>query len=135
MAEAMAAHGERRRQPPHWRGGPPEPDRSPLGEDVLAGLPVQAKPKITIERILLILGFLGAFMQFVFGLGVNWNGTLATKGQVETLGKTMKDEYLRSDVYRAEQNALRETLERLNRTLDEINREQRATAAARRSGN
>lgn len=133
MAEAMAtAHADRRRQARDWRGAPPPGDRSPLAEDVLAGLPVQPKPKITIERILLILGFLGAFMQFVFGLGVNWHGTLATSEQVTQLKTELGAQYVRKDVYDAQQAALRDVLKRLNDTLDEFNREQRAAAARQR---
>ena len=131
MPEAMAAARADRRRPSAWHGDPP-PERSPLAEDVLAGLAQPAKPKITIERILLILGFLGAFMQFVFGLGVNWHGTLATSEQVNTLKTELAGQYVRKDVYEANQAALREVLNRLNATLDEFNREQRAAAVRQR---
>ena len=130
MAAAVTAADHRRR-----RGGPPDDhdERGPLAEDVLAGLPRPAKSVITIERVLLILGFAGAFMQFVFGLGVNWHGTLATAEQVQQLNTTIKAEYLRRDVYDAQQKSISDTLERLNCTLEEFNREQRAAAADRRA--
>jgi len=69
----------------------------------------------------------------VFGLGVNWHGTLATADQVQKLDTTIKAEYLRRDVYDAQQKSIVDTLDRINRTLEEFNREQRAAAADRRA--
>jgi len=74
----------------------------------------------TVERWLLILTFITSVIAVIFGLGVQWNETTSVKASVIAINTALKQDYVRTDVYAADQRRLTEAIERLTRVLDAV---------------
>ena len=78
----------------------------------------KAVSKWTFERWLLTLGFAGTLLGMTFGLGVNWAKVTTVQATVDAQAAVM----VRQDVYRAEQNALTQSLDRQAESIDRLSR-------------
>lgn len=67
-----------------------------------------------------ILTLIVASIAFIFGLGVNWRDTQENQAAVDALTQVVKTEYVRADVYKAEQARLSEAIDRLVRQLERM---------------
>lgn len=71
-----------------------------------------------LERWLSILTFIGVVISIVFGLGVQWARTTAVEASLTAVSTAMKQDYVRADVYAADQRRLTEAIDRLTRALE-----------------
>lgn len=70
----------------------------------------------TLERWLLIATLVCSASAFIFGIGVQWAKTTAIEASVNAL----QDDYVRRDVYTADQRRLSEAIDRLVVTMDKL---------------
>lgn len=80
-----------------------------------------ANGRWTLERWLLILTMLMSAGAFIFGVGVQWAKTTAVEARVAALAVTQTD-YVRADVYAADQHRLADAIERLIVAVDALTR-------------
>jgi len=76
----------------------------------------------TVERWLLIATFCTSAIAIVFGLGVQWSKTTSVEASVVAIQAALSTDYVRADVYAAEQRRLSEAIDRLTKVLDEQGR-------------
>lgn len=73
----------------------------------------------SLERVLLILSFLCSASVAIFGMGVQWNKTTTVDDKVEGVITSLKEDYVRRDVYASDQRLLTEAINRLTRALEQ----------------
>lgn len=79
--------------------------------------------RFTLERWLLVATFVTSVAAFVFGAGVQWAKTTAVDARVDATNEqiaAIQVEYVRRDVYTAEQVRLSEAIDRLSRAVERI---------------
>ena len=76
----------------------------------------------TVERVLLVCTLAVSLLGFTFGLGVNWAEVQQAKAQTAALAETVHMDYVRADVYAADQKRLSEAIDRLTRALERRDR-------------
>lgn len=78
-----------------------------------------------VERILLVLTLICSSTAFVFGIGVQWARTIAVEANVNALRAAVMTDYVRADVYAADQRALTAAIDRLTHALEAIDARER----------
>lgn len=72
----------------------------------------------SVERWLQVLTFIGVVLMGTFGLGAQWNETSSLKASVNAINAALGKDYVRADVYAADQRRLSEAIDRLTRALE-----------------
>ena len=83
-------------------------------------------PRWPLERWLLVGTFVVSLLGFTFGLGVNWSRITAVEAGQAAAEKI----YLRADVYQADQQGLKASIDRLSRALERLEQQQAAQRQA-----
>jgi hypothetical protein len=85
-----------------------------------------------MERGVLVVTALFGILNFTFTLGSNWTGVVKqTQSRIEKLETDVPKTYVRTDVYASDRARLTDAVDRLTRTLDELNRVQQAEIRSR----
>lgn len=74
----------------------------------------------SVERVLLLLTFLFSTVAFIFSIGVQWAKTTAVEASVVVTRNELHSDYVRADVYAADQRALTAAIDRLIRAIEAI---------------
>ena len=89
----------------------------PPSDDALI---VPRRRRWTIERWLLVLTFMGTLVIGVFGLGVQWNEMTSIKANVTAINAALRQDYVRADVYAADQRRYAEAIDRLTAAVERL---------------
>jgi hypothetical protein len=87
--------------------------------------------KWTLERTMFVLTFVFSAVACVFGLGVQWQRTIAVEAEIKATRNLIESSLVRKDVYDSDQRRLSEAIDRLTAEISRVVNERGAVGSTR----
>ena len=83
-------------------------------------LTLTGRRRWTVERSLLVLTFICSVIAVIFGAGMQWAKTSGIEEGQADIQRALKQDFVRADVYAADQRRYTEAIDRLTAAVDRL---------------